>query len=109
MGKRQITATIPYFYEKHIENEKRAIKRKLIYEIAEELEENKKYAIEIKTVIEDECCVGGYKITASAEITEIQQIEVEFIPQRETLQPAPKAKKSILQKVKEFFRREGSL
>ena len=42
MGKRQITATIPYFYEKHIENEKRAIKRKLIYEIAEELEENKK-------------------------------------------------------------------
>ena len=58
MGKRQITATIPYFYEEHIENEKRAIKRKLIYEIAKELEENKKYAIEIKTVIEDECC--GY-------------------------------------------------
>lgn len=107
MEKWRKTVIIPYFYEEHIENEKREIKRRLIQEIAEELEENKKYAIEIKTVVEDECCVGGYKITASTEITEIPQIEVEFIPQRETLQPAPKAKKSILQKIKEYFKGGG--
>lgn len=95
---------IPFFYEEHIQNEKRNIKKQLIQEVAGEIEENRKYAIEIKTTIEDECCVGGYKITAEIEITEIPQIEVEFIPQRETLQPAPKAKKSILQKIKEYFK-----
>ena len=98
------TVIVPYFYEEHIENEKREIKRQLIQEIAEELEENKKYAIEIKMVIDDECCVWGYKITASTEITEIPQIEVDFIPQREILKPIPKARKSILQKIKEHFK-----
>ena len=104
MRKWKKSVTIPYFYEEHIGNEKRNIKRQLLQEIAEEMEENKKYTIEIKTVIKDECCVGGYEITADIEIAEITQIEVEFIPQRETLQPAPKTRKSILQKIKEHFK-----
>lgn len=108
MGKWCKSVVIPYFYEEHIQNEKRNIKKQLIQEIAGEMEENKKYAIEIKTAIEDECCVGGYRITASIELTEVPQIEVEFIPQRTMLQPAPKARKSILQKIKEYFK-GGSL
>ena len=108
MRKWRKSVIIPFFYEEHIQNEKRNIKKQLIQEVAGEIEENRKYAIEIKTTIEDECCVGGYKITAEIEITEVPQIEVEFIPQRETLQPAPKAKKSILQKIKEYFK-GGSL
>lgn len=109
MGKWRKSVIIPYFYEEHIQNEKRNIKEQLIQEIAGEVEENKKYAIEIKTAIEDECCIGGYRITASIELTEVPQIEVEFIPQRETLQPASKAKKNMLQRIKDFFRGEGSL
>ena len=109
MAKWRKSVVIPYFYEEHIQNEKRNIKKQLIQEIAGEVEENKKYAIEIKTAIEDECCVGGYRITASIELTEVPQIEVEFIPQRKTLQPAPKAKKNMSQRIKEFFKKEGSL
>ena len=71
MAKWRKSVVIPYFYGEHIQNEKRNIKKQLIQEIAGEVEENKKYAIEIKTAIEDECCVGGYKITTRAEITEI--------------------------------------
>ena len=55
MAKWRKSVVIPYFYEEHIQNEKRNIKKQLIQEIAGEVEENKKYAIEIKTAIEDEC------------------------------------------------------
>lgn len=104
MGKWRKSVIIPYFYEEHIKSEKRSIKKQLMQEVAEEMEENKKYAIEIKTAIENECCVGGYKITANIEITEIPQIGVEFIQRKEILQPAPKTRKSILQKIKEYFK-----
>lgn len=46
-------------------------------------------------------------MTVSIEITAIPQIEVKFIPQRETLQPAPKTRKGILQKIKEVFKGGG--
>lgn len=54
MGKWRKTVIIPYFYEGHIEDAKRSTIKQLIQEAAEEIEENKKYAIEIKTVIDGE-------------------------------------------------------
>lgn len=57
---------------------------------------------------EEHIQIGGYRITASIELTEVPQIEVEFMPQWAMLQLAPKARKSILQKIKEYFK-GGSL
>ena len=41
MAKWRKSVVIPYFYEEHIQNEKRNIKKQLIQEIAGEMEENK--------------------------------------------------------------------
>jgi len=105
MEKYRSSREIPYIYKEMIEREKESLKKRAFAEVAERLEENKKYAIEIKTTVTDKRDGIGYSVAVEITLTEVQQREIEFASSQGILQPVQIPRKSILQRIKEKITR----